>query len=377
MPVSSWIESLARPEIVAMKPYSSARTEAPAEGVLLNANEMPDSLLDPEDEIRADLDINRYPEPQPAALINRFAEIYGVGVDKLLVTRGSDEGIDLLVRVFCRAGRDAVLECPPGFGMYRIAARTQDAKVVRALRCAEDGFAFNLNNVLAALQADQTIKLLFLTSPNNPSGDLIDTDGLTRVLQNATGRALVVVDEAYVEFCPGHSAISLLAQFEHLVILRTLSKAWAAAGLRCGTVIAAPQIIGLLRRIIAPYPLAGPVIKQVYALLAPDRMQRQQAMVQQIVNNKKRLVAFLRRLPYLQNLWPGEANFVLIRVAGSGDGQRDAADELLRHCARGGIILRGFSSEPLLHNCLRITVGSAEEIVRLKDLMMDWTGGGS
>ena len=359
------INSLARPEIVAMQPYSSARTEAGTAGVLLNANESPFTLLgngDPD----SNTGINRYPEPQPAQVINRLAALYSVTPERVLVTRGSDEGIDLLVRVFCRAGIDAIAECPPGFGMYRIAAQTQGAAVFSAPRSADDDFLLDCDGVLDCLRKNPSVKLLFLTSPNNPTGDLVERTALLEILEETRNKALVILDEAYIEFSPGHSAIDLLDQYEHLVILRTLSKAWAAAGLRCGTVIADPKIIDLLGRIIAPYPLAGPVIERVNQLLDPAMASQQQTMLEQIKVNKTRLISILGDLPYVQKIWPGAANFVLIRV--------DDANRLLTHCASGGVIVRGFKNEPLLKDCIRITVGSDAEIDTLNSVLTSWKG---
>jgi histidinol-phosphate aminotransferase len=214
------------------------------------------------------------------------------------------------------------------------------------------------------MDENPAIKLVFLTSPNNPSGDLVDRSVLIRILETTAGKALVIVDEAYIEFCPGQHCIDLLSQFENLVILRTLSKAWAAAGLRCGTVIASPDIIGLLRRIIAPYPLAGPVIDLVGALLAPAKQAMQQSMIAQMLENKRRLVTFLSTLGYIRNIWPGEANFVLIRL--------DHAPEFLDYCGSQSVVLRGFDNEPLLTGCIRISIGNTKEMDKLMSVMENW-----
>ena len=172
------VEKLARPEIVAMKPYSSARKEAPGKGILLNANEAPRSLLDSEG------GLNRYPDPQPERLVRRLARLYGVMEDNVLVTRGSDEGIDLLTRVFCRAGQDAILQCPPAFGMYRIAAQAQGARVVNVARDATD-FSLDAQAVLDTLAGDDGIKLVYMTSPSNPTGDALEDGFLERLLDLA------------------------------------------------------------------------------------------------------------------------------------------------------------------------------------------------
>ncbi|MGD2128962.1 MAG: histidinol-phosphate transaminase [Lysobacterales bacterium] len=357
------IESLARPEILAMKPYSSARREAPAHGVLLNANESPESLLQ---ETGLASGLNRYPEPQPAELLRRLAALYAVPEEQLLVTRGSDEGIDLLTRVFCRAGQDAVMYCPPTFGMYRIAAQAQGAGIVTVPRSPENAFRMDEAAVLAGLEANPAVRLVFLTSPNNPTGDLV-TGGFLRDLLDATqGRALVVLDEAYVEFCSSDSAAPLVASNENLVVLRTLSKAWASAGLRCGTVIAQPSIISLLQRVIAPYPLAGPVISLALRVLQPDMMERQGELLAELKRNKSRLLEILASRPFVRQVLPGEANFVLVRA--------ERAKDLLAHCARRGVVLRGFPAEAELRDWLRITVGSSDEISALASALDTWEG---
>ena len=350
------VEALARPEIVAMKPYSSARKEAPGEGVLLNANEAPVSLL-------AEGSFNRYPDPQPGQLVERLAAMYGVSRENLLVTRGSDEGIDLLTRVFCRAGQDAILQSPPAFGMYRIAAQTQGAAVVDVPRNSAD-FSLDEDGMLQALENGPSIKLVFLTSPSNPTGDLVRPAFLEKVLNAASDRALVVVDEAYAEFCSQPSAIELLGRYPHLVVLRTLSKAWASAGLRCGTVIAGPEVIGLLGRIIAPYPLPSPVAALALQMLAPENLRKQQELVQRLRANKHILLDILKDRPFVREIYPGEANFVLLRV--------DDAGGMLTACADRNVILRGFPADPALHDCIRISVGSEKAPERLRTALDEW-----
>lgn len=355
------IADLARPEIVAMKPYSSARLEAPGRGILLNANESPWPLLDEE---LAGLSINRYPDPQPEALARGLADLYGVAHDQVLLTRGSDEGIDLLTRVFCRAGQDAILHCPPTFGMYRIAAQAQGAAVVAVQRSIESGFELDGEQLIEALLGDDRIRLVFLTSPNNPTGDVLSRELLLRVLQAAEGRALVVMDEAYAEFSEAPSACDLIAEFPQLVVLRTLSKAWASAGLRCGTVLAQAEVITLLRRVIAPYPLAAPVTSMALRVLQPDMRLRQQKLLRELTANKLILLEMLQGRSWIRRLWPGEANFVLFEA--------DDATGLLAHCAAHNIILRGFPADPTLRDCLRISVGSNNELAALNTALDKW-----
>ena len=360
------IISLARPEIVAMKPYSSARSEAPGRGILLNANESPWSLLTDSgsDDTEAVSGLNRYPDPQPHKLVSSLAKLYGVPEQQVLITRGSDEGIDLLTRVFCRAGRDAILQCPPTFGMYRIAAQTQGAEIVSVSRQASDDFRVDRDQLLATLEKDKRIKLIFLTSPNNPTGDTLDQNLLHELLRAATGKAIVVLDEAYAEFSRQASAIGLIDDHENLVVLRTLSKAWGAAGLRCGVVLASHEVVSLLRRIIAPYPLASPVITLAQRMLSDGMSDRQQQMLKEVRDNKKILLGLLAGRSFITNIWPGEANFVLIQVR--------QAENLLNFCGNKGLILRGYPDDPLLEGCIRISTGSKDELAALKSALDAW-----
>jgi histidinol-phosphate aminotransferase len=355
------IESLARPEIVAMQPYSSARKEAPGEGILLNANEAPWSLLDGSDwEAR----LNRYPEPQPQALVKRLAALYRVAAENVLVTRGSNEGIDLLTRVFCRAGQDAVLHSPPTFGMYRIAAQSQGAAIVAVPRSAGEDFRLPQQALLDAVRDDARIKLVFLTSPNNPTGDVIGETFLKDLLEQTRERAVVVLDEAYAEFCSQPSATALLDAHPNLVVLRTLSKAWAAAGLRCGVVLAQPALLALLRRVIAPYPLPSPVTALALRMLQDDMLERQARLLEELAANKQTLLAVLEGRPFVRELIPGRANFVLVLA--------DRAGELLSFCAQHGVILRGFPADPLLQGYIRISVGSVGDIEALAAVLDAW-----
>ena len=352
------IKALARPEILAMKPYSSARKEAPGEGILLNANEAPWSLIDEPGAL------NRYPDPQPSGLLSRLADLYSVPEEFLLATRGSDEGIDLLTRVFCQAGQDAILQCPPTFGMYKIAAQTQGAEIISVNRNADDGFSLDRQAVLDAVQKNPQIKLIFLTSPNNPTGDIIDPAFLQQLLQLTRDRSLVVMDEAYAEFCDHPSATSQVSEFEHLVVLRTLSKAWAAAGLRCGAVIAQPTVIDLLRRVIAPYPLPGPVVNLAMRMLEKPVLKKQQKSLACLKVNKQNLLDSLRGMSFIREILPGEANFVLIRV--------DNPDEVLEYCASKGVIIRGFPADPLLADYIRISIGSEKDLAALLSTFGQW-----
>ena len=350
------INSIARPEIVAMKPYQSARKSAAADGILLNANEAPSTFVDDPDWQR--LSLNRYPPPQPAELVSRMAGIYGVSESQLLITRGSDEGIDLLTRVFCRPAQDAIVECTPCFGMYRIAATIQGARIIDVPRQAGTGFQIDFDELERVINEQAGVRLVFLTSPNNPTGDLIDGVQLQRVLEACEDKALVVMDEAYIEFCSAPSVCELVEQWPQLVVLRTLSKAWAAAAVRCGIVIANPAVIALLQRVIAPYPLAATAIDAALQATSRAATGRQKQFVQAVRRGRADLQAFLMNCSWIEDAWESKANFILIRV---GD-----ANGLVAWCEDRGIRIRNFSTQAGLENCVRLTIGNEEEMVALK-----------
>jgi histidinol-phosphate aminotransferase len=354
--INDAIEALARPEIRALTPYASARALADAAGILLNANENPfPSPGDP------GLGLNRYPDPQPRALLERLAELYAVDRDRLLITRGSDEGIDLLIRTFCAPG-DAVLILPPCFGMYALSAQVQGARVVEA-PLVDCGDRFDLPGDLD--KKAQGCKLVFLCSPNNPTGNVIEPRTVRDLCRTRDGKGLVIVDEAYVEFQPGDSFTTLLDELPNLVVLRTLSKAHALAGCRIGTVIAHPSVIGLLRRIIAPYPLPTPTVNAALDALTPAALASQAERIAVLSTEKQRLVNTLHTVEGIRAIWPGNANFILVRVP-------DAA-RLVDEAASAGIRLRNQSAQRGLDQCVRITIGTPEENSALIGFLETWT----
>ncbi len=349
------IDALARPEILALEPYASARRLADSAGLLLNANENPWS---PNNEGTA---LNRYPDPQPAALKAALAGEYGVVTDHLLITRGSDEGIDLLVRAFCRPGVDRVLTCPPCFGMYALSARVQGATVIEVpLIETEAGFTGDFDTIAKS----PPCKLYFLCTPNNPTGNELAADDILTLAEQVAGHGLVVVDEAYVEFGEQPSLANRAGVVPNLVVLRTLSKAYGLAGCRIGSVIAAAKIIALLRRIIAPYPLPTPAVAAAMKALSPSARKRRGKQLTTLMAEKPGLVAALGKHAAIIDVWPGAANFVLVRtVAGAG---------LVEAAARAGIRLRDQSAQPGLTDCVRITLGTPDENARLIAFLEEW-----
>jgi histidinol-phosphate aminotransferase len=335
--------ALVRPEILALAPYSSARKEAKGGRVWLDANENPETPAAHQPLL------NRYPDPQPADLVAKLAGLYGVTPAQCLVTRGSDEGIDLLLRTFCRAGRDAIIITPPTYGMYVVAADIQGAKTLRVPLVREKNFALDARAVLAAITPE--VKLVFLCSPNNPTGGLLDRGAVLEVVRALAGRAVVVADEAYVDFSGQPSLAAEIPANPNLVVLRTLSKAYGLAGARVGTTIADPAVIAVLQKVIAPYPVPAPVLNAALAALTPDGVAAARESVRQLVAERQRLLAALPALPVVKRVWPSDANYLLVEVADSA-----------RAMAAGraaGIVWRDRSKD--VPNTIRITVGTTEE----------------
>ena len=337
--------SLARPEIVALKPYAHAAW-LPAL-TRMHANEAP--WRPTGDDTIAGL--NRYPEPQPQALIERLASLYGVSAAQVLATRGADEAIDILSRIYLRAGSDAILQCGPTFGMYQVAARIQGAEVVEVSLDAERGWALDPQRLLAAWRPE--VKLVYLCSPNNPTANLLETSALGALCTALDGKAIVVIDEAYVEWSRSASLTRWLNRFSTLAILRTLSKAHALAGARVGALLAHPKLIELARRVIPPYSLAQPSIEAALRALDPAELIVAQARLEALLEEREYLRRGLAASPLVDKVWPSDANFLLIDC-------RDA-DRFMSNTLAGGLIVRDLRSHPSLTRSLRVTVGSREE----------------
>lgn len=343
----SWVRELARPEIVALKPYEHAAWEPSLER--LHANELPWRSLG--DDTEAGL--NRYPEPQPHELVSALAQLYGVRPNQLLVGRGSDEAIDLLVRAFCRAGRDAVMVCPPTFGMYCVAARIQGAEVVTVP--LQPDFALDETAVLQRCSPE--VKLLFLCSPNNPTGNLLDEQAILRIAARLAGRAVVVVDEAYIEFSGSRCLSRYLHQVPHLAVLRTLSKAHGLAGARCGALLADPEVVALLRKVIPPYAIAQPTVEAVLTQLQPPQLAVSRQHIDLIRSERARLSAALSEVRGVLKVWPSDANFLLVEFGDAG--------AALAAARSARLLVRDLRSQPGLGKALRITVGSVAQNDRL------------
>ncbi len=325
--------------------YASARSHAVQGEVWLNANEsaLP-SVADPDGTLR------RYPDPQPQALRSALARLYRVPTEALLVTRGSDEGIDLLLRAFCPPGRGAIVIAPPVFGMYAVCARLHGARVVEvpALDTGE-AWRSDLGAMANAAEASGA-GLVFVCNPGNPTGEAVPADAIEELAARLAGRALVVVDGAYAEFADEVLDPALLDAHDNLVLLRTLSKAHALAAARIGSVIASPEVVRLLQRCQAPYPLAQPAVAAALAALVPSSLAQVADGVVQVRAERARLRASLSCLPGVRAVYPSQGNFLLARF----DDAQAAYDALLA----AGVVVRDMRATPALGDALRISIGT-------------------
>jgi len=345
----SWLTDLARPEIQALQAYEHASWEPGL--VRLHANELPWRSA-------ADVSIeglNRYPEPHPHALMDRLADFYGVARGCVLAGRGSDEAIDLLIRAYCRAGQDAIMITPPTFGMYGVAARIQGAAVIEVPLRREASHALEPAALRAALTP--AVKLVFLCSPNNPTGNSVDAAVVLQLARELEGRALLVVDEAYVEFSDAPSLAAQLPNYPSLVVLRTLSKAHGLAGARCGALLAQAEIVELLGKVIQPYAVTQLTIEAVFRTLEPASVAIAQQRIATLKGERARVAAQLRRLPAVTRVWPSDANFLLVEFAD--------ATQALHSAHEAGVLVRDFRTARNLRSALRITIGTAEQNDRL------------
>jgi histidinol-phosphate aminotransferase len=341
----SAVTSLARPEIVTLKAYAHAAWLPSL--TRLHANEAP--WRPSGDSTNAGL--NRYPEPQPKALISRLAALYGVTTDQVLGTRGADEAIDVLSRIYLRAGTDAILQCSPTFGMYQVAARIQGAEVVELPLHRDQDWRVDAAALLAAWRPN--IKLVYLCSPNNPTGNLVGLGALEQICTALDGKAIVVIDEAYIEWSRAASVARWLGRFQTLAILRTLSKAHALAGARIGALLASAELIQLARRVIPPYALAQPTVEAALRALEPGEIAASQRRLDALLAEKDYLRAGLAASPLVEKVWASDANFLMIDC-------RDA-DRFMSASMAGGLIVRDLRAHPALPRSLRVSVGTRAE----------------
>jgi len=358
--MSKLINKLARAELVDMVPYQSARrlfasgdAQQANSKVWLNANEAPGKG---EYQVSSE-NINRYPDFQPDNLLNAYSNYCGLERSQVLATRGADEGIELIIRSFCRAYQDNILICPPTYGMYAISAENHGAGIVKVPL---------INNTLDLDNLQQQVgkvKVVFLCSPGNPTGNLLPKEQIIQAIELFKDNAIVVVDEAYIEFSPEQTSTSLLEKYDNIIVLRTLSKAFALAGLRCGFTLASTEIITLLSKVIAPYPISAPVAEIASLALSTDLNK----MTQRVANcnkTKANLSTWLNSQDWCSEVFASDANFVLFRCTSPNEKTR-----IFDLLVSKNILIRDQSKQMQLENCLRISIGSEQEITQLKEVL--------
>ena len=339
------LEELVRPNIRTLKPYSTARDEFSGGEITtwLDANENP-----------YDNGVNRYPDPHQKLLKQKIAALKGVREEQVFIGNGSDEAIDLCYRIFCRPGVDNAVSIAPTYGMYRVAADINDVEM-REVPLGAD-FSLPADALLAA--ADERTRLLWLCSPNNPTGNAFPAAGIERLLREFDG--MVVLDEAYIDFADGGGFLPRLGEFPNLIVLQTLSKAWGMAGLRLGLAFASEEIAGLFGRVKYPYNINTLTQRAVAESLRRDIS----AQVAAIRAERSRLAAALAACPCIGQVYPSEGNFLLVKTA--------APDPLYRELVAAGVIVRNRSRIAGCEGCLRITVGRPEENDRMLETVKNF-----
>lgn len=335
------IQTIIRPTIKALKPYSSARDEfqgVPADMVFLDANENP-----------FENGVNRYPDPQQGKLKAILSEIKNVPINNILLGNGSDEILDLIFRAFCEPNQDNVIILPPTYGMYEVLANLNAIKFIKV--DLDDTFQPKVDAILNA--ANNNSKILFLCSPNNPTANSFESSKIEKLITEFEG--LVVIDEAYIDFSKEASWLSRLNEFPNLIVTQTLSKAYAMAGIRLGICYASAEIISILNMIKPPYNINELTQKKAIELLSIKDLASNQ--IRDILNERSILMAELKNITFVSKIYPSDANFILAKV----DDANKRYDQLIKK----GIVIRNRTTQAGCENCLRLTVGTFEENEKL------------
>lgn len=344
------IDNILRNNVKKLIPYSSARSEFEGDAqIFLDANE--NSLGS-----SIDVNYNRYPDPLQKQLKQKLSTIKNIPVENIFVGNGSDEAIDLLIRAFCNPGVDNILIFPPTYGMYEVAAEINDV-VINKVLLTED---FQLNIEAAINAIDANTKIIWVCSPNNPTGNLLAKESIECLLKNFNG--IVVVDEAYIDFTSQDSWIKRLDEFENLVVLQTLSKAWGLAGLRIGFAYASSTIVNVLNKIKPPYNISEATQQLAFLALQNEAQAKEKTDV--LIQQKERLLQAFKQFDFIKKIYPSNANFILIKV--------ENANDLYKYLLSKTIVVRNRSSQPLCENSLRVTVGTTEENDTLLTALNDY-----
>ncbi|MEM8498859.1 MAG: histidinol-phosphate transaminase [Pseudomonadota bacterium] len=352
------IADLVRPHFRTMKGYVSAGMEAgkDATRVFMNANENPFELPGLEG-------FNRYPEPQPPVLLDAYAKRYGVDADQVVATRGADEAIAVITKLFCEPGADGVVICPPAFGMYKVNALAAPASAIEVPLVETDGqFSVNTRAVIESAK-NPHCKLVFLCSPNNPTGNSLPLSDLQAICAATTGYSMVILDETYIDFAEQESMVNWLGDYPNLIVLRTMSKSYSMAGMRMGGLLNSDsEFVQLVRsKCLDAYPLTKTSIDAALLALSDDLQPQVQANINTLREERRRLAAALQSASFVTKIYPSDANFLLVAL--------NCVQELLAYAAQQNIVLRDFSQQPLTPNCIRISVGTPAQNDQLIELL--------
>jgi histidinol-phosphate aminotransferase len=344
------LNNLLRENIKQLIPYSSARDEFSGEAkVFLDANE--NSLGSPLPKW-----YNRYPDPHQHTLKEAISKIKGIAPEHIFFGNGSDECIDLLYRCFCNPGKDNTIICPPTYGMYEVSAHINDVEVRKAPLL--DDFQLDLIHIENLI--DKKTKIIWICSPNNPTGNAFEREDIEMLLNNFNG--IVVIDEAYINFSKQKSFIQELTEYPNLVVMQTFSKAWGLAALRLGIAFASTEIISVLNKVKPPYNINQAT--QELALKALEEVGQVNDMIHELVAMRNALAEVFQRMPVVEKVYPSDANFILVKI-------KDAR-KIYEYLLTKGIVVRDRSNVKLCDNCLRITVGTEEENTLLVDALIEY-----
>ena len=344
------LDKLVRPNIKTLKPYSSAKDEYTGDAkILLDANE--NSLGSPLTKW-----YNRYPDPYQQKLKEKLAFVKQIAANQIFIGNGSDECIDILFRTFCEPGKDNIIICPPTYPMYEVSANINDIAIQKAPLLSD----YQLNLAHIEQLVNPNTKIIWICSPNNPTGNSLDRIDIETILNHFEG--IVVVDEAYINFSKQKSFVQSLIDYPNLVVLQTLSKAWGLAGLRLGMCFASPQVIGFMNKVKAPYNIN--IVTQELALQALDEVGQVNDMIKLLVDMRIALAEVIGSMPHVIQVFPSDTNFILVKIP--------KARQLYAYLLSQGIIVRDRSALELCEDSLRITVGTEQENTLLVDAMYEW-----
>lgn len=344
------LDKVVRPNIKTLKPYSSAKDEYTGEAkILLDANE--NSLGSPLLKW-----YNRYPDPYQSKVKEKMAFVKQIAANQIFLGNGSDECIDILFRTFCEPGKDNIIICPPTYPMYEVGANINDIAIQKAPLLPD----YQLNVAHIEQLVNERTKIIWICSPNNPTGNSLDRIDIETILNHFDG--IVVVDEAYINFSKQKSFVQSLIDYPNLVVLQTLSKAWGLAGLRLGMCFASPEILGYMNKVKAPYNIN--IVTQDLALQALEEVGQVNDMIQHLVDMRIALAEVIASMPHVIKVFPSDTNFLFVKIP--------HARKLYEYLLTEGIIVRDRSSLELCEDSLRITVGNEQENTALVDAMYHW-----